>query len=66
LESYAEVWMNANPEAEVSLKRTIEEALRLAREIGDCHGGMQSLIVGSLHLVGGALCVLQECFPTLA
>ena len=37
----------------------IEEALSLARKIGEQNHGMQTLITGSLHLVGGALNLLN-------
>lgn len=40
------------------MERTIEEALDRARRI-DRGQGIQVLITGSLHLVGGALCLLE-------
>ncbi len=40
-------------EAEISLERTIEGALKLAREISYRDNGMQTLATGSLHLVSG-------------
>jgi folylpolyglutamate synthase len=45
--------------ATISLERTVEGALRLARRIGEQGNGMQTLVTGSLHLVGGALCLLE-------
>lgn len=50
---------NIDAKATISLERTIEGALNLARRIGDRDNGMQTLITGSLHLVGGALCLLE-------
>ncbi|KAI9736733.1 MAG: hypothetical protein M1834_000937 [Cirrosporium novae-zelandiae] len=54
-ERYANIWKSIDPKAEISLERTIEGALKLAKMIGDQGNGMQTLITGSLHLVGGAL-----------
>jgi folylpolyglutamate synthase len=47
------------PDAEIAWKETINDALLHARMIGEQHEGMQTLITGSLHLVGGALNILQ-------
>jgi folylpolyglutamate synthase len=60
---YAEVWKNLDPQATISRTRTIEEALHRAREIGDQEDGMQTLVTGSLHLVSGALCLLEPDHP---
>lgn len=59
-ELYAETWKNLDPTATISTKRTIEEALDQAREFDDSNSGIQALITGSLHLVSGALCLLQS------
>ncbi|KAL9119551.1 MAG: hypothetical protein Q9187_003896 [Circinaria calcarea] len=58
-ERYAEIWRTIDPDAEISLERTIEGALNLARRIGDRGNGMQTLVTGSLHLVSGALSLLE-------
>lgn len=59
LEAFAKTWKVIDPNAVISLEPTIEQALMPARAIGNQHGGMQSLITGSLHLIGGALCLLR-------
>ncbi len=58
-ERYAQVWKNMDHRATISRMRTIEEALHRAREIGDQNDGMQTLVTGSLHLVSGALYLLE-------
>ncbi|KAK5290558.1 hypothetical protein LTR99_011079 [Exophiala xenobiotica] len=55
---YAKTWKSLAPHVTISSERTIEEALGRAREIGKVHGA-QALITGSLHLVSGALCLLD-------
>ena len=62
-ECYAEVWKSLDPKATVSRERTIEGALHRAREIGDQNEGMQTLVTGSLHLVSGALNLLEPDHP---
>jgi folylpolyglutamate synthase len=62
-ERYAETWKNLDPKARISSERTIEEALDRAREIGNTTNGIQALITGSLHLVSGALCLLEPDGP---
>ncbi|KAL5315347.1 hypothetical protein ACEPPN_016214 [Leptodophora sp. 'Broadleaf-Isolate-01'] len=59
-ELYAKTWGNLDPTATVLCKRTIEGALNRARGIGDQNNGMQALVTGSLHLVSGALCLLES------
>jgi hypothetical protein len=59
-ERYAEAWEKFDPTATISRERTIEGALHRAREIGDQSNGIQALITGSLHLVSGALCLLES------
>ena len=58
-ERYVEAWKELDPKAQVSSQRTIEDALDPAREIGDQSNGTQVLIMGSLHLVSGALYLLE-------
>ncbi|CZS92453.1 related to folylpolyglutamate synthetase [Rhynchosporium agropyri] len=59
-ERYAETWSRLDPTAVVICERTIEGALDRAREIGDQNNGVQALITGSLHLVSGALYLLDS------
>ena len=56
---YAEFWKNASPQASTATAETIEEALEMAKTIGKSNGGMETLVTGSLSLVGGALNLLQ-------
>jgi len=65
LECYTKVWKDFDPKAEVSLERTIEGALKLAREISDRDNGMQTLVTGSLHIVSGALRLLEQDTPNV-
>lgn len=58
-ERYAKTWRHLDSTATVLCEQTIESALDLAREIGDQNSGMQALVTGSLHLVSGALCLLD-------
>jgi len=60
LAGYADLWKAADPEAIVQSTGSIEEAIDLARRISQNHGGMEILVTGSLHLVGGALYLLQN------
>jgi folylpolyglutamate synthase len=56
----AEAWKGIDEETEVTVLRTIEEAVNLVREISA--GGDEEvmvLVTGSLHLVGGFLEVLE-------
>jgi len=46
--SYAEVLQDIDPTVEISIERTIDEALILAKRFGDDDNGMQILIMGSL------------------
>ena len=63
-EHYAEIWKSLDPEAKISSERTIEDALDRARKVGDPNNNIQALITGSLHLVSGALCLLEPDDPT--
>jgi folylpolyglutamate synthase len=56
----AEVWAELDPKASTQLAGTIAEALGLARAAADQDSGEALvLITGSLHLVGGAIEVLE-------
>jgi folylpolyglutamate synthase len=56
---YSELWKKFDPQAKVLKHSTIEGALMLAKRIGDQEGGVQALVTGSLHMVGGALNILR-------
>lgn len=57
---FADRWKSLDPAANVLLIPSIEEAINTARGFG-VEGGpkVQALITGSLHLVGGALGILE-------
>jgi folylpolyglutamate synthase len=55
----AEMWATIDSVADVKVTGTIEEALGLARQALGKKGGLV-LVTGSLHLVGGAIEVLQS------
>lgn len=60
---FAERWSTLDPSANVILIPTIEEAINKARSLVDTTEGeqkVQALITGSLHLVGGALGILEK------
>jgi len=57
-ESYIRIWHSILPETPAVFEPTIEGAINAARTYGESNGG-QVLITGSLHLVGGALRVLE-------
>ena len=50
----------------MAFELSIEGALNLAKKIGDENGGMQTLITGSLYLIGGALRLLEPNRPKAA
>lgn len=57
----AETWEQIDPQAEVMVKRSIEEAVNWCRQIsGQCDGEVKILVTGSSHLVGGVLDVLES------
>ena len=58
-ELYVRIWRNLDSHARIFSERTIEEALDRAKGIGSTTDGIQALITGSLHLVSGALCLLE-------
>ncbi|KFY15671.1 hypothetical protein V491_05599, partial [Pseudogymnoascus sp. VKM F-3775] len=57
--AFKEKWEKMDPKATVVLSETIEGALRYVRELAEKEGEVQALVTGSLHLVGGALGVLE-------
>ena len=61
---FAEKWSSLDPKANVTVSASIEEAINRVRDIEktvDTKGGetVQALVTGSLHLVGGALAILE-------
>ena len=56
---YTDVWSKRHPEAVIFAEEAIEGALNVARKIGEENAGMQTLVTGSLYLVGGALNLLR-------
>jgi folylpolyglutamate synthase len=56
---YAIRWKQIDPKALLYVKPTIEDALMLARDIAVEKEGLDVLVTGSLHLVGGALSLLR-------
>ena len=57
-QQYIHAWREYQPDAQVSVEPTVEGALNLAR-MADRGAGMQTLITGSLYLVGSALRLLE-------
>lgn len=60
--SFAEKWALFDPEAKIVVMPTIEEAINHVRALGGELGEgecMQAFVTGSLHLVGGALGILD-------
>ena len=63
---FADRWAALDPAANVMLIPTIEEAINKARSLageGEGEGDdakVQALVTGSLHLVGGALGILEK------
>lgn len=59
----AETWKKIDPTASVTVVRTIEEAVALARQMAQDQEAT-ALVTGSLHLVGGFLEVLESAKNT--
>lgn len=57
--SYVDAYRNVEPDVDVAIEPDIESALNRARRIGNGASGMQTLVTGSLYLVGGALRLLD-------
>lgn len=65
---FAEKWSSLDPGADVSVMPTIEDAINAVREHADSlevsqpadAAGVDAFITGSLHLVGGALGILEN------
>ncbi|KAJ3566954.1 hypothetical protein NPX13_g6943 [Xylaria arbuscula] len=59
---FAEKWAALDPKAKISVVPTIEDAINHVRGLSTSIGegrAVQALITGSLHLVGGALAILE-------
>ncbi|KAK1764768.1 Mur ligase [Phialemonium atrogriseum] len=60
---FAQKWSSLDPSADVTVSSSIEEAITRVRELAKTMEGegdtVQALITGSLHLVGGALSILE-------
>jgi folylpolyglutamate synthase len=54
----AKAWKALDPNSEVVVSPTVDTAIQMAREASG--GGNMVLIIGSLHLVGGAIDVLES------
>ncbi|KAL1872952.1 Folylpolyglutamate synthetase [Diaporthe australafricana] len=60
--TFAERWSSLDPKAKITVIPSIEEAINVARDLtGSLNEGetVQAFITGSLHLVGGALGILE-------
>lgn len=61
---FAERWSSLDPEASVVVLPTIEQALTHVRELGvnmlNKDEKIQAFVTGSLHLVGGALGIIEN------
>ncbi|KAI0126397.1 tetrahydrofolylpolyglutamate synthase, partial [Xylariales sp. AK1849] len=60
---FAEKWSSLDPDAKVVVLPTIEDAISHVRDLGkelDGERTVQAFITGSLHLVGGALGILEK------
>ncbi|KAI0149730.1 FolC bifunctional protein [Hypoxylon sp. NC0597] len=61
--AFAEKWSSLDPSAKVAVVPTIEDAINHVRDLSKTSLGegetIQALITGSLHLVGGALGILE-------
>ncbi|KAI0410157.1 tetrahydrofolylpolyglutamate synthase [Xylaria palmicola] len=59
---FAEKWATLDPKARITVVPTIEDAINHVRGLGASVGegqAVQAFITGSLHLVGGALAILE-------
>ncbi|KAF7549295.1 hypothetical protein G7Z17_g6470 [Cylindrodendrum hubeiense] len=60
---FAEKWSSIDPDATVKVMPTIEQSIDYARQLGEGlpeGESVQAFITGSLHLVGGALGILEK------
>ncbi|OJJ07516.1 hypothetical protein ASPVEDRAFT_56874 [Aspergillus versicolor CBS 583.65] len=59
LVAYVSVWKGVDPHAVVAIEPSVGAAINTVQRLGKRDGGMQTLITGSLHLVGEALAALD-------
>ncbi|KAH8682214.1 Mur ligase [Xylariales sp. PMI_506] len=60
---FAEKWASLDPHSKIEVLPTIEDAINYVRALGETMEGestVQALITGSLHLVGGALGIIEN------
>lgn len=57
--AFARIWKTLDNDSEVTTKASIEDAVNFAKNIGAADG-MQALITGSPHFVGGALYYIRR------
>lgn len=55
----ADYWKQLDPETDVVVAPTVEDAVDRVRAIGGGQVDTRTLITGSFHLIGGALTVLE-------
>ncbi|KAF2431063.1 putative tetrahydrofolylpolyglutamate synthase [Tothia fuscella] len=60
LQEISEIWLARHPRSKILFATDVPQALALAKEVGEIDGGMQTLVTGSLHLVGAALFCLGD------
>lgn len=60
LEACRSIWQALEERSTVFLCDTIEEALKKAEVLADQTRGAEALVLGSLHLVSGFLCLLSS------
>lgn len=60
LKRYQKTWKDLGEQGTVSSFDTIEEALKKAKELGRRDGGSEALVLGSLKLVEGILCMIEQ------
>lgn len=58
--AYAETWKKARPSLTILFEPTVKGAIKMARNIEKTHDGMQTIITGCQHLVGGVLSLHQR------
>ena len=59
-ENQAKTWSDLCPTSQVIRERTIQSALDRVRGLAIESNRLQILITGSLHLVSGAICLLEQ------
>ncbi|KAK2623513.1 hypothetical protein QTJ16_007067 [Diplocarpon rosae] len=57
---YARIWRLIDPLAQISLADSVEDALMMARNIGEEGNGMQTFVTGAVNLIGCALPLLES------